>query len=742
METASEIASLSSPRRLQTPRMRLAWIRTRRTASTTVKLDDQANSLVVNTNPVETDHAAHQHFKNQTTVTTISKEASLAKVVVDETEDPGHVAAEVSAGTINTLALKMTASSSSALKKKTTFSESVAQHSGKRKRQPARDTPVSPSKQIIPERGRSGKDRGDSTVGGQQKLGSTQLARPNRALIGKSTNKRSMLASTKDVFSLENISPAKTEQVFRSRTIDQDQTEGRTGKRTTKSSPSEEIVGIGAEKGSPIMTDAPADHVSYIKSGSTTRRVVTGIPPKPKGRPRKQQQPAQSSTSDSKSTRSRTHALRSINHSMTSKSRDLSQALEHNPNAKPSVSTAERAMPSPRSSKTVRTHAGAPEKVKPIRKVGAPTAESTAERTCSDESDSLDSDGTSSRDEQATSGDLGVRRSSSEGTVCSGSRYGDDGPEGEDMDDSGEEVGAEAEDDIDYADRTELNNKHQVKPTTRFLLRGPDWKKVIEGANTVGVSNNSKKVAEDIPELKTKTIIAFVKQVRRTSKFYKDSRRRDEVEPNVQELAHQVELIDEDRAGTKACAMIQDIYAHAIPELIFMLDHALDVREADCSLSDNVKGLKEIIRLQDIVIHLCEKARDWTKDPTTDRPIKKSTTQKIFPYLRSMQQTLREELSNRRREILRKKDEAAAEAERSRVEEEMRHKGAEDERERLAIWDNIIEQLDRNERVLFPRKTTRPSVAIPQLGEDDWTVEQELVLNKYLEEFGDLPGEC
>ncbi|MCJ1305408.1 hypothetical protein MMC08_008222 [Hypocenomyce scalaris] len=169
-----------------------------------------------------------------------------------------------------------------------------------------------------------------------------------------------------------------------------------------------------------------------------------------------------------------------------------------------------------------------------------------------------------------------------------------------------------------------------------------------------------------------------------------------------------------------------------------MLDKALHARKADCSLPDDVKGLKEITRLQDITIRLCETALNWSQSPITDRPIKKSTRQKIYPYLRTIRKAFLKEIDYRQREILRKKDEATAELERKRREEEIPRNHCEDEKERLAIWDKINEQLDRNERILFRRKPTKPLHALPPIGIDDWTEEQELVLFKYLEAFGDI----
>ena len=679
--------------------------------STVVKVNDQPDLLAVRTDTNDTNHATRQHSKTQTTGAAMSKDASLPGITDQDEYLPGNpsrdvqrvsgqVSAEVSAGTINQLAFRRTASGSHMLRGNTTSLESSPQSLGKRKRSTG------------------------------------QLVRPSQVLSGKSTNKRSKLTSTPDTYAIDNISPGNTKRVPRFGTIHQGKTGLRSGKTAARSSSSAPIVG-SAEQGNPVTTDGTVDHIGDPNPGSPNRRVVTRIPPKPRGGPRKQPEPIRPSASNSESTNPRNYNLRNTGRGVADKSKTGSKTLENDPKTKSSTSTAKGAMASPKSSKTFGKSASIPHRVKQIRKDGAAVNDPPYD----DDSDSLAGDGVGGDEGRVTSGGRGVRFGSNNSTVQYRSHDDDDGLEGHNMDEHSEEIGVELEEENDCTDQTEVNDQRQLKSTGVFLLGGPEWDKVMEGANTVGVSNKDNVVKKGKPHLETRTIKDLVKQVRKTTKIYQVSGQRGEVEPEVQKLAHQVESIDEDRAGNKKCEMIQDIYAHAIPELVFMLDKALAARETECSPPTHVKGLTEIIQLQDIVIRLCEKAQGWKENPVTDRPIKKSTTQKILPYMRSMRKSLRRELENRKREMQRKKDDAAAELERQRMEEEMGQKKIEDERVRLEIWERIDEQLDRNERVLFSRRPPRPPRPVPPLGVDDWTVEQDLVLNKYLEEFGDLPGE-
>lgn len=390
--------------------------------------------------------------------------------------------------------------------------------------------------------------------------------------------------------------------------------------------------------------------------------------------------------------------------------------------------------PKDQSRKSVSTKPAPPAMSKPIRE----DESQIAARSADDEPDSVNGNPVGSEGGQEASSDAGPQLGSNQNEAQFEEHGDNDGSKDENVDERGEAVDSEAEDNIATM---EVDREHQVRSTTQFLLRGLEWDKVIEGADTVGDSQVNNVMTKGKPKLETRPIKAFVKQVRIVSKIYKVSGEKGRVVSEVQELKGQVEAINEAGAGNRKREMIQDIYAHAIPELVFMLDNAISAREADCSDPEHTEGLEEIIQLQSIVIGLCEKARKWKEEPITDRPIKRST-QRILRYLRSIRKAFYAELQNRERGIASKKDEAAGKLDRGRREEEMRQQEMDAEEERLANWDKIKEQLDQNEQSLFRRRPSRPPSAVPPSSIDDWTFEQELVLNKGLEDFGHLPGEC
>lgn len=611
----------------------------------------------------------------------------------------GQVSAEIFVDTINQLALNRTASSSKS-RKKAKFKEPTLQSPGKRKRQPVSDTPVSPSKRTLPERGRN-------TVGhGYRRQLTGQLRRPSRALSNKSTDKQTMVPARNDDYAAESGSPVEDQPTPTAKIAHQSQAKVHTDKTAARSS--SPAVGSGAEHENPIATDNTVDHVPKSDSGSANHTRVTPIPVKPKCRPGKQPQPTQPSASAPRSTRPGNRNLRSTARITADKPENQSRKPGSRKPAPPATA-------------------------KPVREDESPNAT----RSADEEPDSVNGNPVNSVDGQETSGDAGPQLGSNECDAHIEENGDNDGSENENVDEQGEEVNSEAE---DYIETIEDDRQHLIRSTTQFLLRGPNWDQVMEGAETVGDFKVNGVITKGKPKLETQVIKAFVEQVRIVSEIYEVAGGKGRVPPQVQELERQVEAINEDAAGNKKRRMIQDIYAHAIPELVFMLDNALDAREADCTDPERTKGLKEIIQLQRIVICLCNKARNWKEKPITDRPIKRST-QRILRYLRSMRKDYYAELQNRERIIASKEVEAAGKLDRRRREEEMRQQEIDVEEARLTNWDKIKEQLDRNEQRLFRRRASRPPHAVPPSSMDDWTVEQELVLNKGLEEFGNLPGE-
>ena len=123
----------------------------------------------------------------------------------------------------------------------------------------------------------------------------------------------------------------------------------------------------------------------------------------------------------------------------------------------------------------------------------------------------------------------------------------------------------------------------------------------------------------------------------------------------------QIRKLSERNAANKSSEMITDIFARAIPAMVFLLQSALASRlyhsDEPCdlrSLNRIVRGLEEIVRLQDIVLLLCMRARSWKAKPgSTSRPVMKPITQKVYPNLKVMRKAFDEKLweLKRRRKV-------------------------------------------------------------------------------------------
>lgn len=222
------------------------------------------------------------------------------------------------------------------------------------------------------------------------------------------------------------------------------------------------------------------------------------------------------------------------------------------------------------------------------------------------------------------------------------------------------------------------NQTHATQRTTRspdlsesdainleLFGRWRDWEIVLDGAKSVGVSNLKGKSVKEIPRLATNRIKRLVDTIKDATSLYRqldsqvetgmsddDIQNTEERLANTnQEIFEEVEALSEEDAGNEQSEVIQDIYAHAMPNLIYWLKAALSCRSDRYSQDEDVISLQEVIRLQDLILDLCLKARQWKAKPVTDRPITNSTAQKINPYLRDIKRAFQQELERRERAV-------------------------------------------------------------------------------------------
>ena len=270
----------------------------------------------------------------------------------------------------------------------------------------------------------------------------------------------------------------------------------------------------------------------------------------------------------------------------------------------------------------------------------------------------------------------------------------------------------ESESDGEEDDESENDN-------IEFFGGTQSWMKVWDGAKTVGVSNIKGKRLCDIPKLETSTIQYLVKQVKSVRTVYKhknvldgaevdddlDRQRLDELHAEIQD---EIEYLSESESrptnGTSRSLLIQDIYAHAIPAMVYMLKSAMACRSNLYANVNDTQNLEEIVVIQTTLIQLCEKARRWKAKPETDRPIMGAVTNKVLPYLETLRDRhFAKELTRRRGlESQRLKEENFI-ASRKRQEEQRKLEKAEHRRA-------IIER----RRLLYEDLQSRPKASMPQ----------------------------
>ena len=227
--------------------------------------------------------------------------------------------------------------------------------------------------------------------------------------------------------------------------------------------------------------------------------------------------------------------------------------------------------------------------------------------------------------------------------------------ESEEEEDEGDEERVEGE---------EENGKEKLE------VFGQDraWKAVIEGARSVC---GSKLPLNQMPKLLTKTMTKLVHEAKEARDLYEQllnfdgadgdalDKLNDVLKESLDAIEDQIRRLSEKNAATKSPEMIKDIFACGIPAMVFLLQSALGSRvhhlDEPCdleTLNESVTGLREIVRLQDMAILLCEKATRWKAKPvSTSKPIIRPTTWQMFPSLRVM----RDAFSNNLREQNRKR---------------------------------------------------------------------------------------
>ena len=176
------------------------------------------------------------------------------------------------------------------------------------------------------------------------------------------------------------------------------------------------------------------------------------------------------------------------------------------------------------------------------------------------------------------------------------------------------------------------------------------WERVIEGAKEIGVSRQKGVVtSREKPKLATDIVQDLVTIVQELASLYReigswsdgdlnDETVEDELRDLRGELNEAIDEVSELNASGHEQSLTQDIYAHAIPSMVFMLRAALICRSRHYSKPDDIESLNEVVEIQAKIIRLCEEARQSKAQPNTKQPIRGPVARRILPYMRDLKE--------------------------------------------------------------------------------------------------------
>ena len=301
--------------------------------------------------------------------------------------------------------------------------------------------------------------------------------------------------------------------------------------------------------------------------------------------------------------------------------------------------------------------------------------------------------------------------------------------------------------------------------------RETPWRKIVNAARSVGAKGKGRDRVRYENPIKSDGIKDFLREIKQARRCYRtlasveggadgdETKQEDELHKLFKEIEHSIENL---RSGVtrEDYKLIHDIYAHAIPRMVFLLRSALVARAALYTDPEDEILIQELIQIQQLVLHLCQIARDWPYQPTSsDPPIIRQTSIIILPELRdSILPAFRRELDRRveNRQQARR-DARKVEREREKALKEEREEAERDERIRRK-WKKSAEDAMRKEAQLPEHLRVLPLSQVPrdieprthevllqqQRSPDpaEPRDEQMLELIRLLKELQDLPGTC
>ncbi|KAL8782987.1 MAG: hypothetical protein Q9213_004944 [Squamulea squamosa] len=360
--------------------------------------------------------------------------------------------------------------------------------------------------------------------------------------------------------------------------------------------------------------------------------------------------------------------------------------------------------------------------------------------------------------ESTTNDDKGGNHTS-HGNAADDQEYEYEGEESREHESEEQENDSEENQEIgsQVSEQRDAQNSRTARNNLKPELLGTDdmWKRINDARREVGVSNIRGHKVREVPLLKSERGIKVVDRIKAAVQIFAST---DDSQPDVhrkiiRNLTRCVANLSESSCQDKESEVIQDIYAHAVPTMVELLDKAFNARRIQLSDRNNITCIGEIIQLQDALATLCEKARAWTAKPETSRPIIQPTVT-INSIVRRMRTVFSKELDDRKRRL--KMQAAKAnhppefdEVTRQRELDEARRRNG---RRRQMIIDACLRGCETEWR---ERPTSRPQIqkpdplpatarlSTPQHVVEGWSREQDeaFLVEIQKSELRDLPAE-
>ena len=266
-------------------------------------------------------------------------------------------------------------------------------------------------------------------------------------------------------------------------------------------------------------------------------------------------------------------------------------------------------------------------------------------------------------------------------------------PNGLEVEDGGEAGNERAEDEHSVRSSSTLFLGNDEELSRQLKLYGQEdlWEKILEGARSVNLTDEGERFKPKARTNMIRTLTEGTKAARNDLRNLADHEdlSQDELDclflqlvNRIDELYLQVRNMQEEENCDESSEIVKEIYTCAIPAMIFLLERCLNFHALQDTCESGLRVLHEVVRLQKIILLLCEKVKAWKAKPISGRPIIKPIKFKVFPSLRYMSKIFRKELENQK--IMLKRKENAA---RVRENEQKELQEAEERQRAEQVWD-------------------------------------------------------